>query len=417
MSQAATGNGGQSLTVHQWLGRLAPEYLARFGPAMPARQRQVLHTILSCRTPARGGELFACPDGHGFDYRYHSCNDRHCPLCGQSDADHWLQRQRQRLLLPTPYFLVTFTVPEALRRFIRSHLQIGLDLLFAASAQAVQDLAAKRLGAQLGMLGVLHTWSRTLIFHPHIHYLVPGGGLSPDGRRWLAAKKFLLHHNPLGERCRNLFQAWLKAGHPALFAQVPASVWRSPWNVGCQTAGSGENALRYLARYVFKTATGNRLVRPLPDGRLLWTYRDSKTQRPAQVRLQPMDFMARFLQHILPPYFARVRTFGWLHPAAKVRLNRVRALLRQKPRLTPQERDTWQPPEPEEATPAATAVPAPPAAATAPSAVTTPATRCGPLCPRCQKAMIRVGNWRTETELLQLLTGWRVQRRGDTHPP
>jgi hypothetical protein len=128
-----------------------------------------LRKILSCRTPAMGGELFQCPGCAGFDYRYHSCNDRHCPLCGQTDADDWLQRQRVRLLLPVPYFLVTFTVPEELRSLIRSHQQITLNLLFAASAQALQDLAAnpRRLNAQLGMLGVLHTWSRTLIYHPH----------------------------------------------------------------------------------------------------------------------------------------------------------------------------------------------------------------------------------------------------------
>ena len=133
---------------------------------MPGRHRQVLRKILACRSPALGGQLFQCPDCPGFHYRYHSCNDRHCPQCGQADADVWLETQRARLLFPVPYFLATFTVPEELRRFIRSHQQIALDLLFAASAQALQDLAAnpRRLGAQLGMLGVLHTWSRTLVY-------------------------------------------------------------------------------------------------------------------------------------------------------------------------------------------------------------------------------------------------------------
>jgi hypothetical protein len=413
---AATA-GGPSLTVHQWLTRLAPDYLRHFGATMPARQREVLETIRSCRTPARGGELFACPDGHGFDYRYHSCNDRHCPLCGQTDADAWFQRQRERLLLPTPYFFSTFTVPEPLRMWIRAHLQIGLDLFFAASSQALHDLAANpgRLGAQLGMLGVLHTWSRTLIFHPHIHYLIPGGGLSPDGRQWVAAQDdFLLHHQPLGDRCRTLFKECLQRDHPDLFQQVPAIVWKTHWNVGVQKAGSGENALRYLARYVFKTATGNRLVQELPDGCLLWTYRDSKTQRPAQVRLQPLDFLARFLQHILPPYFARVRTFGFFHPAAKLRLNRVRALLHQKPVLTPAEKDTWQPPEPESepasagATSPAPAPPPDPAQAAAPGR---------PLCPHCHKAMLHVGAWRTPEQFQRLLTVARAVYRRDTHPP
>ena len=275
--------------------------------------------------------------------RGHSCNDRHCPQCGQTDADAWLEQQQARLLFPVPYFLITFTVPQELRPFIRSQMKIGLDLLFAASAQALQDLAGnpKRLGVHLGMLGVLHTWTRTLFFHPHVHYLVPGGGLSLDGRQWIAApKKFLLPHQPLGDRARTLFRQRLQKKHPELFAQVPEAVWEKHWNVGCQAAGSGQNALRYLSRYVFKTATANRLVPQLPDGQLQWNYHESKTRRFTSIRLEPLEFVRRFLQHILPRGFARVRTFGWLHPAAKVRANRVRALLCQAPRLTPQERHT-----------------------------------------------------------------------------
>ena len=363
---------------------MAPAYRKRFGPSMPGRHRQVLRKTLACRTPAMGGQLFQCPDCPGFHYQYHSCNDRHCPQCGQTDADAWLQRQRARLLFPVPYFLVTFTIPEELRRFIRSQLQTGLDLLFAASAQALQDLAAnpKRLGAQLGMLGVLHTWSRTLIFHPHIHYLIPGGGLSTDGRIWVPARnKFLLHHKPLGDRFRNVFKERLQQKHPDLFKQVPAKVWKLHWNVGCQDAGSGENALRYLSRYVFKTATGNRTVTLLPEGKVRWPYRDSQTGKDTAITLDPLDWMSRFLQHILPPYFARVRTFGWLHPAAKVRANRVRALLRAAPLLNAAEKAAWQPanpPEPDDE-------PADPQPSTPnPQPV---------LCPHCRKAMRLVGRW------------------------
>jgi len=384
----STGDGGPSLTVHQWLRQLAPDYLARFGSAMPGRHRQVLKKILSCRTPALGGQLYRCPDCPGFDYRYHSCNDRHCPQCGQTDADQWLEGQKARLLLPAPYFLVTFTVPEELRLFIRSHLQIALDLLFATSSQALQDLAGnpRRLGAQLGMLGVLHTWTRTLVFHPHIHYLIPGGGLSPDGRRWIPARhKFLLHHTALGAQVRTLFKERLLKDHPELFAQVPRKVWRHPWNVGCQAAGSGENALRYLSRYVFKTATANRTVPRLPEGLLQWSYRESKTGRSTSVKLEPLEFMRRFLQHILPRGFARVRTFGWLHPAAKVRGNRVRALLRQAPLLSQAEQKAWHPP--------AEADPEPPE---------TPEIKVcsAPLCPRCRRVMRLVGSFRPGQPLL-----------------
>lgn len=384
---SATGDGGESLTVQQLLRQLAPDYRQRFAATMPERHRHVLKKIVSCRSPALGGQLFQCPACPGFHYRYHSCNDRHCPQCGQTDADDWLKRQQGRLLLPVPYFLLTFTVPEALRSFIRSHQQLALDLLFACSAQAVQDLARnpRWLGADLGMLGVLHTWSRTLIYHPHIHYLVPGGGLSADGRAWVAANpKFFLPVKPLGAHFRTLFQTRLRKQHPDLFAPVPPKAWRRPWIVDSRPAGSGENALRYLSRYVFKTATGNRVVPRWPDGRLRWTYRESKTGKLAAITLEPLEFIRRFLQHILPRGFARVRTFGWLHPAAKVRGNRVRALLRQHPVLTASEKQTWEPPP----DPTETHLPQ-----------TTP-TASVPLCPRCQKAMRLVGSWHPTQPLL-----------------
>jgi hypothetical protein len=239
------------------------------------------------------------------------------------------------------------------------------------------------------MLGVLHTWSRTLIFHPHVHYLIPGGGLSPDGRRWVPARnKFLLHHDPLGDRFRNVFKERLLKEHPDLFKQVPAKVWKRHWNVGCQHAGSGENALRYLSRYVFKTATNNRIVTLLGEGKVRWPYRDSQTGRDTAIQLDPFEWMSRFLQHILPPYFTRVRTFGWLHPAAKVRANRVRALLGQPPVLSPAQQAAWHPttdppldgPDDE-----------PASAADTPDV---PARSCAPLCPRCRKVMRLVGTWK-----------------------
>ena len=154
MASAAQNHGG-SLSVHEVLCRWAPAYLAQFGAAMPSRQREVLQSILACRTPALGGSLHYCPNCDHRHFSYHSCNDRHCPQCGGQDAQEWLD-ENTPLLLPVNYFLVTFTVPEGLRRWIRSHPRLGYDLLLAASSQALQDLAqnSKRLGASLGLLGV-----------------------------------------------------------------------------------------------------------------------------------------------------------------------------------------------------------------------------------------------------------------------
>jgi hypothetical protein len=189
----------------------------------------------------------------------------------------------------------------------------------------------------------------------------------------------------LGAHARTLFKERVLKEYPDGFAQVPPEVWRHPWNVGCQAAGSGENALRYLSRYVFKTATSNRKVQLLPEGKLRWTYRQSKTRQFTSIKLEPLEFMSRFLQHTLPRGFARVRTFGWLHPAAKVRANRVRVLLRQKPLLTPAQEQAWNPPDQ-----------LPPQSPPAP----VPESACTPLCPRCQKAMRLVACWRVGQPLL-----------------
>ena len=336
-----------TLTFHEVLVRWGPAYLERWGSAMPARQREVLDTILSCRTPERGGQLWICPEHHHYHYAYHSCNDRHCPQCGQAEAQDWLDRQFHRLLLPVEYFMITFTLPEPLRRWLRSHPKAGYDQFFAASSQALQDLAnnPKRLGAQLGFMGVLHTSSRTLIYHPHIHYLVPGGGLSPDGCQWVAPKrKFLLPHAPLADHFRNLLRQGLEQYAPEAIKEIPDKVWKQRWVVDVQAVGNGENALRYLGRYVFHTAAGNRRLPLLPDGRLRWTYCDSQTHKTTSVDLEPFELIRRFLQHVLPAGYSRVRYFGWLSPAARKKANRVRVLLGRLPQLSEAEQAAWQMP-------------------------------------------------------------------------
>jgi hypothetical protein len=383
------GASGSTISFHELLVRHGPEYLQRFGPSMPGRQREVLQRILRCRTPALGGQLFACGDCGAQHYRYHSCNDRHCPLCGQTDADQWLELQESRLLLPTNYFLVTFTLPEPLRDWMRSHPQAGYDLLFQSSAQALQDLAAnpKHLGGSLAMLGILHTWSRTLIYHPHIHYLVPGGGLSLDQCQWMPAKEnFLLPVYPLSDHFRHLFYQALQKAHPQAWRSLPGKIWKQRWVVHCEPVGSGREALQYLSRYIFKTATGNRSLELLPDGRVRWPYRDSATGHAAHQNLMPEELIRRFLQHVLPCGYHRVRLFGWFHPASSQKLNRVRALLKQSPLLTQAQREAWQPSQ-EVFEPVEPPIqkPAPP-----------------PECPHCKKPMTLVASWRAGQSVLAI---------------
>jgi hypothetical protein len=386
------GSPGGTVRLHEVLVQQGPAYLARFGATMPARQREVLQKLLRCRTPALGGALYLCPDCGQRHFTYHSCNDRHCPQCGREESEAWLAAQ-QALLLPVPYFLVTFTVPEKLRGWLRSHPALGYDVLFAASAQALQDLAHRRLGATLGMLGVLHTWSRTLIHHPHLHFLVAGGGLSLDQRTWVSTKpNFLLPVKALSDRCRNLFRQHLQKEAPEALRDIGASVWKQRWVVHSAAVGAGEAALRYLSRYVFKTATGNRALPVQPEGRLRWRYRDSTTRAWRHVDLEPCELIRRFLQHVLPRGFHRVRRFGWWHPGGRAKLKRVRALLHQRPVLTPAERAAWQPPERDLPEPAD----APPATLNPP-----------PLqCARCGGVLVLVERWRAGQR-----PAWRGQER------
>jgi hypothetical protein len=380
MTAAAQDSGG-SLSVHQVLRRWAPAYLEQFGAAMPTRQREVLQRLLACRTPALGGALYYCPNCEHRHFSYHSCNDRHCPQCGGLDAQQWLA-QNAALLLPVHYFLVTFTVPEGLRRWMRSHPALGYDLLLAASSQALQDLAQnpKRLGATLGLLGVLHTWTRTLEYHPHVHYLVPGGGLSLDQRQWVPSRpQFLLPVKALSDRCRNLFRQALPKAAPQVLAELPPQVWKQRWVVHSAAVGSGQNALRYLSRYVFKTATGNRQLQLLPNGRLRWPFRHSGTGAWRHIEVEPFEFIRRFLQHVLPPSFHRVRRFGWLHPAGRANLKRVRALLKIPPLLSAAEQAAWQ-------VPPANALTGP--APVSPPPLPKPATL---YCPRCGQALLLLG--------------------------
>jgi hypothetical protein len=242
----------------------------------------------------------------------------------------------------------------------------------------------KRLGATLGLLGVLHTWTRTLEYHPHVHYLVPGGGLSRDQRQWIASRpRFLLPVKALSDRCRTLFREALKEQMPEALADLPPKVWHQRWVVHSAATGSGQNALRYLSRYVFKTATGNRPLQLLPDGRLRWPFRHSGTGAWRQIDLQPFEFLRRFLQHVLPGGFHRVRRYGWLHPGGRAKLKRVRALLKIPPRLSAAEQATWQAPaQSPEASPAPVPQPDPPQAVAARR------------CPRCGHPLVLGGQWR-----------------------
>jgi hypothetical protein len=291
--------------------------------------------ISSCRTPERGGQLFRCECG-ALHYAYHSCGHRACHQCGHGDAKDWAQRQENKLL-PVPYFLVTFTVPEELRAVIRSHPSDLYHALFRESAGALAEVALSKLGIQPGCTGVLHTWTRQLIYHPHVHYLVPGGGLTPDGLRWkrVADSQFFLPTKVLAARFKNRLRQWLQAKHQERLKTIPSRAWRQPWVVDVQPVGRGTTALRYLAAYVQKTALSAARLLACDETTVTFTQQDRATGRTKTLRLPAHEFLRRFLQHVLPKGFPRVRHFGWLSPAARKRWQRLHALLDWKPATPP----------------------------------------------------------------------------------
>jgi hypothetical protein len=312
------------------LRRHWPEYQRQFGAAiLPSHQRAV-QCILNCRTAAMGGEVYRCPDCGRDHYVFHSCNHRACPQCGNADATEWIERQKLKLL-PVPYYLVTFTVPEGLRPWLRSHQKLGYALLLRESAATLQDVASqpKYLGGETGCLSVLHTWGRQLQFHPHVHCVVPAGGLREDGLRWMRPRSpdFFLPQPVLAARFRNRLKRELFVKHPEEFAQMPAGVWKEKWVVDVQPAGSGEGALKYLSAYVYRTALGSQRILSEEGGRIRFKYKESGSQQWNTLTVGAMEFIRRFLQHVLPKGFQRVRHYGWLSPASKARWERILALL------------------------------------------------------------------------------------------
>ena len=302
-------------------------YREKFAERMPPSHLAAMTDIEQCRTEALGGHVYVCPDCDETCYRYHSCRNRHCPKCQHDAAQRWLDQQHA-LLLPVPYFLLTFTLPEGLRSVARSNQKRIYNLLFQASAAATQQLAQdpRFIGGSIGMIGVLHTWTRDLNYHPHVHCLVPGGGLAPDGRAWRQAHEdFLLPVRALSILFRAKFRDALR--QTDLFQRVPPEVWHQDWVVHCQPVGDGATALKYLAPYIFRVAISNRRILSLERSQVGFAYTDAQTGQRKTCTVSVEEFIRRFLQHVLPKGFCKVRYYGFFGPAKRKTLSQVRELL------------------------------------------------------------------------------------------
>jgi hypothetical protein len=240
-----------------------PRYLETFGEKIPAQHRKVIEAIIACRTEACGITVYGCGQCEQATVVFRSCGNRHCPTCQNHKTRQWLEKQLDREL-PGHHFMVTFTVPEQLRRFTRSHQRAGYNALFSTSSSALKELAADDEfvgGDTPGFFGVLHTWGRQLEYHPHIHYIVPGGAFDKKSGHWHSSRPdFYVPVAALSKIFKAKFRdEMIKVG---LYNQINPVVWKLDWNVNCQAVGSSEGSLKYLAPYVFKVAiTDSRIVR------------------------------------------------------------------------------------------------------------------------------------------------------------
>ncbi len=317
--------------------RAGQAYSDAFQGRIPPSHLRAMWDIIRCRTPALGGSLYACDHCDHLDYSYHSCRNRHCPKCQDDRAQAWLQRLRARLL-PCDHFLLTFTLPAELRPLARSHQRLVYSILLREAAAAVQTLASdpQWVGGRLAILAVLHTWSRTLTYHPHVHLLVSAGGLSPDGSAWVkpAHPRFLFPGYAVSPIFRTKVRHALRRA--GLLQDTDSSVWTRPWTAQIQHIGNGHHAALYLSRYVYRVALSNHRIEGFQQGRVTFRYTHAKTRQTRRMTLPVLDFMARFLQHVLPKGFAKIRSYGLLSPSCRKGLERARHLLESAAAQLPQ---------------------------------------------------------------------------------
>ena len=311
------------LGVIDALRRFLPRFLGGHPVRDEARQRAIW-AITHCRTPVLGGHLHGCEDCGTRQFAYHSCNHRACPQCGRAATAEWVERELGKRIA-APYFMVTFTLPQQLRGlFFGPEAKAAFDLFFAASSAALAEALASPKGpgtATSGFTGVLHTWNQRLHFHPHIHYLVPGGGLDAAGH-FVSVKnaQFLLPLPPLRQRFRRRFRQGLAdLGWP-----VDPAVWDQDWGIHIQPFGTGENAIKYLGAYISRTAIGDGRIVSIDEETVTFRWKDrSQGGRERLETLPGEEFCARYLRHVLPRGMRSIRYYGFCHPAAKVNRERV----------------------------------------------------------------------------------------------
>jgi len=336
------------LEVADVFRRYGAAYRQQHAGSLSRGQRRVMSAIELCRTAALGGHLEECDCCGHQRPAYHSCRNRHCPKCQSLARAQWLE-DRQAELLPVEYFHVVFTVPEEIAALAYQNKEVVYGILFRATAETLRTLAAdpQHLGAEIGFFAVLHSWGQNLLHHPHLHCVVPGGGLAPDGKRWIACRPgFFLPVNVLSCLFQRLFLDYLQAAFeqgqrhffsslerlrdPHAFAHYLAPLRQIDWVVHAKPPfGGPEQVLNYLGRYTHRVAISNNRLLDIEDGKITFRWKDYRhNDRPRVMTLEADEFIRRFLLHVLPDGFQRIRHYGFLaHRYRKAKLALCRQLL------------------------------------------------------------------------------------------
>jgi len=324
------------------------EFFSQWGSTLTVQQRKVFRDICACRTAACGARVEQCDQCSDRTLRFNSCGNRHCPRCQSSARDRWLAKMA-RDLLPVPYCHVVFTLPGQLIPLAFQNVRLIYNLLFQAASEALLTIAAdpKRMGARIGFLAVLHSWNQKLNLHPHLHCLVAAGGLSNDSSHWIhSRKRFFLPVRVLGSRFRKRFLDLLGAAwrarklrlsgsimylrHAAAFDRLISQLKRLKWVVYAKRPfGGPEFVLKYLARYTHRVAISSGRLISCENGKVTFRWRDSANgNQQKEMTLDAVEFIRRFLQHVLPSGFVKIRHFGFLaNPCRKQWLLIARGLL------------------------------------------------------------------------------------------
>lgn len=331
---------------------------------LPENQTSIMNLIVNCRSAALGSHLEKC-DNCGYEtIAYNSCRNRHCPKCQYRAREEWIAA-RERELLPVPYYHIVFTIPDILNSLVLINKRILYGMLFKAASETLLTLGKdpKHLGAEIGIIAVLHTWGQNLMDHPHLHCIVPGGGLTPDGKKWKYSKKvkfdkFFIHVNVISDLFKKKFLYYLKKvyenkelkfigkikniGSKKEFYKLLNTLYAKKWITYCKRPfGGPKQVLEYLGRYTHRVAISNNRIKRIENEKVVFEYKDYRDNKRKEMALSPVEFIRRFMLHILPEGFFKIRYYGIISSRKKkTALQRCMEILSKRENKESKERET-----------------------------------------------------------------------------